>query len=276
MTDAALPDYRSLFSLAGKTVMLTGACGILGRHFAAGYAAHGADLVLVDLNEDETAGLADALAGEFGVKATGLNCDLADDRAIDRMAEAALSDGPVDVLHSNAATKTGSLDAFLKPLEEYSPSVWREIMAVNLDAMAWLSRALAPGMADRGGGSILMTASIYGVVAPDSRIYEGSLYNGRQIASPAVYSASKAGVIGLARHLAAEWGDRGVRVNCLTPGGVASGQNPEFQSRYAARVPMGRMAEPRDMVGAAVFLASDAARYVTGQNIVVDGGLTAW
>ena len=105
---------------------------------------------------------------------------------------------------------------------------------------------------------------------------EGSLYNGRGINTPAVYSASKAGVIGLTRHLATYWGHRGVRVNTLTPGGVASGQNDEFARRYAARVPMGRMAEADDLVGAAVFLASDASRYVTGQNIIVDGGLSAW
>jgi NAD(P)-dependent dehydrogenase (short-subunit alcohol dehydrogenase family) len=127
-----------------------------------------------------------------------------------------------------------------------------------------------------GGGSIIQTASIYGIVAPDQRIYEGSEYHGRPINTPAVYSASKAGVIGLTRHLATYWAERGVRVNTLTPGGVSSGQNSEFSRRYAARVPLGRMAEADDMVGAAVFLASDASLYVTGQNIVVDGGLSAW
>jgi NAD(P)-dependent dehydrogenase (short-subunit alcohol dehydrogenase family) len=142
--------------------------------------------------------------------------------------------------------------------------------------MFLVAQAIGTRMARRGQGSIIQTASIYGVMAPDQRIYQGSQYNGRAINTPAVYSASKAGVIGLTRHLATYWSEHGVRVNTLTPGGVASGQNSEFDRRYSARVPLGRMAEADDMVGAAVFLASDASRYVTGQNIVVDGGLSAW
>ena len=113
-------------------------------------------------------------------------------------------------------------------------------------------------------------------MGPDQRIYEGSEYNGRPINTPAVYSASKAGLIGLTLYLATYWADRGVRVNTLTPGGVASGQNDVFTRRYSARVPMGRMATVDDLVGALVFLASDASRYITGQNIIVDGGLAAW
>src|SRR5262249_58164928 len=129
--------------------------------------------------------------------------------------------------------------------------------------MFLVAQAIGAGMAERGYGSIIQTASIYGVMAPDQRIYEGSLYSGRSINTPAVYSASKAGVIGLTRHLAAYWAPRGVRVNTLTPGGVASGQNDEFARRYSARAPMGRMAEADDLVRAAVVRASGAPRPVT-------------
>jgi NAD(P)-dependent dehydrogenase (short-subunit alcohol dehydrogenase family) len=149
-------------------------------------------------------------------------------------------------------------------------------MAVNLDGMFLVAREIGQRMARRGGGSIIQTASIYGALAPDQRIYEGSEYLGRPINTPPVYSASKAGVIGLTRHLAAYWADKGVRVNAITPGGVESGQNDTFQRRYAARVPMGRMARRDEMVGALIFLASDASSYITGQNIMVDGGLSAW
>jgi NAD(P)-dependent dehydrogenase (short-subunit alcohol dehydrogenase family) len=131
-------------------------------------------------------------------------------------------------------------------------------------------------MAGRGYGSIVQTASIYGLMAPDQRIYEGSEYLGRAINTPPVYTASKAGVIGLTKHLATYWGAQGVRVNTLTPGGVESGQNETFKQRYGARVPLGRMARADEMVGAILFLVSDAASYVTGQNIAVDGGLSAW
>jgi NAD(P)-dependent dehydrogenase (short-subunit alcohol dehydrogenase family) len=126
------------------------------------------------------------------------------------------------------------------------------------------------------GGSIVQTSSIYGLVAADPRIYEGSEYLGRPINTPAVYAASKAAVVGLTRHLAAHWGGRGIRVNAVAPGGVASGQNETFQRRYSALVPMGRMAEAEEVVGAVLFLASDASSYVTGQTLAVDGGWTAW
>lgn len=270
-------SYRALFDLAGKTAVVTGACGILGRRFAAGLAEFGADLALVDLDEAATAELAAALARRHGVKAAGIACDIADPAAVKRMADRVDANfGGAGILMNNAATKGADADAFFAPLEEFDLATWRAVMAVNLDGMFLVAQAIGGRMAERGGGSIIQTASIYGLLAPDQRIYEGSHYNGRAINTPPVYTASKAGVIGLTRHLATYWAAHGVRVNTLTPGGVASGQNAEFQRRYAARIPLGRMAEADEMVGAAVFLASDASRYITGQNIAVDGGLSAW
>lgn len=131
-------------------------------------------------------------------------------------------------------------------------------------------------MLERKHGSIIQTASIYGILGPDQRIYEGSHYLGRQINTPPVYAASKAGVVGLTRYLAAMWAHANVRVNTLVPGGVESGQNDIFNSRYSARVPMGRMAQADEMVGALIYLASDASSYVTGQTLAIDGGLSAW
>jgi NAD(P)-dependent dehydrogenase (short-subunit alcohol dehydrogenase family) len=143
--------------------------------------------------------------------------------------------------------------------------------------MFLMAQAVGKQMVIQGkGGSIIQTASIYGVMGPDHRIYEGSFYLGREINTPAVYSASKAGVIGLTRHLATYWADKGIRVNTLTPGGTESGQNDEFKKRYSARIPLGRMANAYEMVGALLYLASDASSYVTGQNIIIDGGLNAW
>lgn len=277
MTGMTEAFYRKLFDLTGRTALVTGACGILGRRFAAGLAEFGADLALVDLEAEPVAALATKISRRHGVKAAGVACDVADPDAVRRMSdtvEARL--GSVRILMNNAATKGRDLDAFFAPIERYDLKTWRDIMAVNLDGMFLVAQAVGGRMAENGGGSIIQTASIYGLMAPDQRIYEDSEYNGRPINTPAVYSASKAGVIGLTRHLATAWADRGVRVNTLTPGGVSSGQNSEFSRRYSARVPLGRMAEADDMVGAAIFLASDASRYVTGQNIVVDGGLSAW
>ena len=270
-------SYRSLFDLSGKTAIVTGACGILGRRFAAGLAEFGADVALIDLDAVAAENLASEIAQHYHVRSAGIACDIADPAAVRQMAETVEAKlGGVSILMNNAATKGADLDAFFAPIERFDLATWREVMAVNLDGMFLVAQAIGPRMAERGSGSIIQTASIYGLLAPDQRIYEGSEYNGRAINTPAVYTASKAGVIGLTRHLATYWADRGVRVNTLTPGGVSSGQNSEFARRHAARIPLGRMAEADDMVGTAVFLASDASRYITGQNIAVDGGLSAW
>jgi NAD(P)-dependent dehydrogenase (short-subunit alcohol dehydrogenase family) len=270
-------SYRGLFDLTGRVAVITGGAGILGRRFAAGLADHGASVAIVDLDEAGAAALATNIAQTYGVRSLGIGADIADPPIAAALApkiENAL--GQVDILMNNAASKGRNPDAFFQPLESFELTVWREIMAVDLDAMFLVARAFGAPMATRGRGSIIQTASIYGIMGPDQRIYEGSEYLGRPINTPAVYSAAKAGVVGLTKYLATYWGAAGVRVNTLTPGGVESGQNEEFRRRYAARVPLGRMAQADELVGAAVFLASDASRYITGQNIVVDGGLSAW
>jgi NAD(P)-dependent dehydrogenase (short-subunit alcohol dehydrogenase family)/CMP-N-acetylneuraminic acid synthetase len=264
------------FDLAGKVAVVTGGAGILGRHFAAGLAEHGAAVAVVDIDEavEQTA---KAIRDKYGARAIGVACDITIEgslrAAVDRI-EREL--GTIDILLNNAATKGSNLSAFFEPLETYDLKTWREVMTVNIDAMFLVAREIGGRMATRQRGSIIQTASIYGVVAPDPRIYEGSHYLGGAINTPPVYSVSKAAVIGLTRHLAAYWGASNVRVNTITPGGVESGQNETFKTRYSARVPLGRMARADEMVGALVFLASDASSYVTGQNIIVDGGLTAW
>jgi NAD(P)-dependent dehydrogenase (short-subunit alcohol dehydrogenase family) len=183
----------------------------------------------------------------------------------------------IHILHNNAAKKPTDLKAFFERFEDYSPAVWRDIMSVNLDGMFLVAQAVGKQMVkQKTGGSIIQRSSIYGFLGPDNRIYEGSSYLGRKINSPAVYAASKAAVLGLTTHLATYWGRQGIRVNSISPGGVESGQNKEFTQRYSARVPMARMATADELVGALIYLASDASSYVTGQNLVVDGGLSAW
>lgn len=185
--------------------------------------------------------------------------------------------GKIDILHNNAATKTDSLRSFFEPFESYNLSTWREVMSVNLDGMFLMAQSVGNQILSQGSaGSIIQTASIYGVVAPDQRIYAESKYLGVEINTPAVYSASKAAVIGLTQYLAAYWGKQNIRVNSLTPGGIGSGQNNVFKFNYSNRVPMGRMGKVEELSAALLFLASDASSYVTGQNLIVDGGLTCW
>lgn len=270
--------YRDLFELNGKTAIVTGALGILGRRFCRGLAEFGANVCAVDLDGAQCAAFASELSREYEGQFLGVACDVASAESVAAMVHAVLDKfGTIEILHNNAASKSPDLDAFFATTEEYSLAEWRRIMSVNIDGMFLVAQAVGRQMQTQGsGGSIIQTASIYGLLSSDKRIYEGSHYLGRQISNPAVYSASKAAVVGLTRYLAANWGDMGIRVNALVPGGVESGQNDTFKARYSARVPMGRMAQGDEMVGALIYLASAASSYVTGQCLVVDGGLSAW
>lgn len=267
-----------LFSLKGKTALVTGGSGLLGSRFSHALASQGAKVAVVDVDRKAAERLAVSIRKEHRTEACGIGCDVSDPasvRSMLRSSEKAL--GPADILLNNAASKSKDLQAFFEPFETYSLTQWRKVSGVNLDGMFLVAQAVGAAMLRRGkGGSIIQTASIYGLLAPDQRIYEGSRYLDRSINTPAVYTATKAGVIGLTKHLAALWAEKGIRVNTLIPGGVESGQNETFVRRYSARVPMGRMARPDEMCGAVVFLASDASSYVTGQSLAVDGGLSVW
>lgn len=267
-------DCAASFRLDGEVALVTGGGGILGRRFCAGLASAGANVAVIDLLEDA----AGATADEIGTRAAAFSCDISDPLSVRDCVEQVKSRfGHIDILLNNAATKTADIRDFFTPFEEYKLETWREVMSVNIDGMFLMAQAAGREMLTSGrGGRIVQTSSIYGLVGPDSRIYEGSEYLGGPINTPAVYSASKAAVIGLTRWLATHWADKGIRVNCLVPGGVSSGQNSEFSSLYSKRVPMGRMAQADEMVPPMLFLASHASSYVTGQVLAADGGWTAW
>jgi NAD(P)-dependent dehydrogenase (short-subunit alcohol dehydrogenase family) len=270
--------YKNLFDLKGRTAIVTGAVGILGQRFCRGLAEFGAGVAVVDLELGRCVAFAAELERDYGTPAFGVACDVSDPASVADMVKQVVDRfGAVHILHNNAASKSADLDAFFASTEQYSLTEWRKIMSVNVDGMFLVAQAVGGQMQKQGtGGSIIQTASIYGLLSSDKRIYEGSFYLGRQISNPAVYSTSKAAVVGLTRYLAGNWGDARIRVNALVPGGVESGQNETFKARYSARIPLARMAQPDEMVGALVYLACDASSYVTGHCLVVDGGLSAW
>lgn len=261
------------FRLDGKVAVVTGASGLLGREFCSGLIEAGAEVAVVDI--DPTA--SEALAAELGGRAKDFLCDVSNEESVAKCVDKIISHyGKIDILHNNAATKTSDLQDFFEPFESYSLDTWREVMSVNIDGMFLMAQAVGKYMVAAGSGNIVQTASIYGLVGPDNRIYEGSDYLGGSINTPAVYSASKAAVIGLTRWLATYWGDKGIRVNCLVPGGVSTGQNQVFSDLYSERTPIGRMSESHEIVPALLYLVSDASSYVTGQVMSVDGGWTTW
>jgi len=266
------------FNLKGRSAIVTGGVGILGKPFCEGLAEFGANVAIIDLDESACQLFADELQKRYGIQAIGVACDVTSPAAVGRMVEKVVEAfGEINILHNNAGGKSSNMDAYFAPFEEYSLEEWRSAMAVNIDGMFLVAQAVGKQMVKQGqGGAIIQTSSIYGAMAPDQRIYEGSSYYGRAINTPAVYAASKAAVIGLTKYLATYWAGKGIRVNCISPGGVESGQNNEFKKLYGARIPMGRMARANEIVGALVYLASDASSYITGQNFLVDGGLSAW
>lgn len=270
--------FRDLFDLRGRVAIVTGGLGILGQRFCQALAEYGAHVVVADLDGEVAERYASELSRDTGVTCMGGSCDVSNEDSVEMLVASTLERfGAIDILHNNAASKSDDLEAFFAPVEEYSLTEWRKIMAVNLDGVFLVSRCVGRHMIGQGrGGSIIHTGSIYGELGSDPRIYAGSEYMGVRINTPPVYAASKAGVAGLARYLATNWAEHGVRVNTLVPGGVQSGQNAEFVAHYAQRVPLGRMGSPEDLVGALLYLASDASRYVTGQCLFVDGGLSAW
>lgn len=271
-------SYTALFSLSGKTAVVTGGAGFLGKHFCRGLVEAGASVVIVDVNSESVSGLTAELNQASPGKAIGLVADITQPAEVGRVVEAAVERfGSIDILLNNAAGKGPNLETYFAPFEEYTLEQWRTVMAINIDAMFLMAQAVGRQMLTQDrGGSIIQTSSAYGIMGPDNRIYEGSWYLDRKINTPAVYSTSKAAVVGLTKFLATYWADRRIRVNALVPGGTESGQNETFQQRYGARVPLGRMANAPEIVGAVLYLASDAASYVTGHCLVVDGGLNAW
>lgn len=267
-----------MFSLEGKNILITGGVGILGKVFVEAFLAQGASVAIVDINQSTIDEYIESLKPQFSNKINGYYCDITSEAEVIMLLKKVINDfGKIHVLHNNAASKSSDLNKFFAPFEEYPLETWREVMSVNVDGMFLMAKHVGKHMVDsKINGSIIQTSSIYGVCAPDQRIYDGSFYLGRQINTPAVYSASKAAVIGLTQYLSAYWGAKGIRVNTITPGGIESGQNSSFVEKYSNRVPMNRMGKSNELVGALIYLASDASTYVTGQNLIVDGGLSVW
>jgi NAD(P)-dependent dehydrogenase (short-subunit alcohol dehydrogenase family) len=271
-------NQKSDFDLSGKVAVVTGALGLLGREHCAALAAAGARVVVTDLDGAACAAFADELAAKSGVKALGFGANITEPDAVEALTESTLrAFDRVDVLVNNAAIddKFSSESAEDSRFEHYSLERFRRSLEVNVLGTFLCAQRIGRRMAARGSGSIINVASTYGVVAPQQDLYLRADGSQAFFKGPA-YPTSKGAVLQFTRFLASYWGNAGVRVNALSPGGVAQDPDPHFRAEYAARTPLRRMAAPSDYRGAVVFLASEASSYMTGANLIVDGGWTAW
>ena len=266
------------FRLADRKAIVTGGAGLLGAEFSKTLAAAGASIAVLDIDGDR----AEAVAAEIrrlGGKAQAVAADVTSKESLERAVALTQENlGSVDILVNSAAKDPkfdpGHRQAASNAFEDFPLHVWEEAVRVNLTGAFLTTQAVVPGMLERGVGSVINICSTYGLVGPDQSIYQSEGQPARF--KPVYYSVTKAGILGFTRYLAAYYAGKGIRVNALTPGGVFQDHDPEFVARYSARTLLGRMAKPNEMNAALLFLASDASSYMTGSNLVVDGGWTAW
>lgn len=261
-----------LLRLDGRVAVVTGGAGHLALAILEALGEAGARLVIVDRDSSLCQARAELLNRTTGVETLPIAADLADPVATTSVISRTLDHfGALDILVNNAAfTGDTRLAGWAVPFAEQSVEAWDAAMRTNLTAPFLLAREARQALAASGHGAIINVASIYGVLGPDFSLYEGTA-----MANPAAYGASKAGLLQLTRYLSTVMAPR-VRVNAVSPGGLERGQAAAFQDRYRTRTPLGRLGTEEDLKGAVAFLASDAAAYVTGQNLMIDGGWSAW
>jgi NAD(P)-dependent dehydrogenase (short-subunit alcohol dehydrogenase family) len=258
-----------LKNLKGRTALITGAAGGLGRVMASTLAELGADLILVDLPNTDITGLIDRLTKRWDINIELMSCDLEQEAQrsflISQVIQRHL---PLNILINNAAfVGTSTLPGWSVPFEQQTVATWRRAFEVNLTAIFDICQGLVPLLRLSEGASIINVASIYGLYGPDWSLYEGTT-----MSNPAAYSASKGGLLQFTRWLATTIAPD-VRVNAISPGGIFRGQPASFHRRYIHKTPLRRMATEEDFCGTVAFLASDLSRYMTGQNLIVDGGM---
>lgn len=277
----ASQNVMDAFDLSGRVAVITGGAGLLGGRHAEAIAGAGGIPVIVDVRGDLAEARAGGLTRDFGVQSCAIETDVTQPAQVEEMLSRVLQTyGRVDILINNAANdpKVEDVsDVAWSRLENFSLDEWQADLAVGLTGAFLCSKVVGSEMARRGRGVIVNIASDLGVIAPDQRIYRvPGLPEAQQPVKPITYSVVKTGLVGLTRYLATYWADSGVRVNAISPGGVYNNQPEEFVARLTNLIPMGRMARQDEYRGAIVFLCADASSYMTGHNLIMDGGRTAW
>jgi NAD(P)-dependent dehydrogenase (short-subunit alcohol dehydrogenase family) len=262
-------DYREKFNLQGKVIIITGGCGLIGSSFSDACAQYGAHVVVLDVPFTEPNKAASLLEEKYDTSMLGLSVDISNRKDVERIREEVLKkfhkiDGLVNA-HQNKTAK------FFSKFEEYTDEDWDAVVETNLKGTFLSCQILGGWMAESGGGAIINMPSTYSVVAPNQNLYKGT-----NMGSPAAYSASKGGIQAFSQYLASYWVKKNVRVNQITPHGVWNNHQDAFEKNFSEFSPMGRMSCNHEVAPALIYLLSDASSYVTGHNLIVDGGWTMW
>jgi NAD(P)-dependent dehydrogenase (short-subunit alcohol dehydrogenase family) len=276
-----IPKARKLFDLTGQVAVVTGGTGLLGRQHALALGRAGAKVILLDLPVTKPKTVAQRLSQNEHITAFGVVGDITQVKEVEAAARQVLKRfGRVDILINNAANNPkmeGSRGVAWSRLENFPLEVWQTDLAVGLTGAFLCSRVFGLEMARRHAGVILNIASDLALISPDQRLYrQTGVPEDQQPVKPVTYPVIKSALLGLTRYLATYWALAGVRVNSISPGGVANGQPDDFVRRLRQLIPMDRMAKTDEYQGAVLFLCSEASSYMTGANLVIDGGRTCW
>lgn len=276
-----MKKLESMFNLTGRVAVITGGTGLLGLQHAEAIASAGGIPVLADLRTDTGDASRAAFEARFGPQTCALQIDITHPESVRALLEEVLRRyARVDILINNAANNPKmekTSDVEFSRLENFPLKQWQDDLSVGLTGAFLCAQVIGSEMARRGSGVIVNVSSDLGVIAPDQRLYRRpGLPADRQPVKPITYSVVKTGLIGLTRYLATYWAEAGVRVNAISPGGVYNNQPDDFVQRLANLIPLGRMAKADEYQAAILFLCSDASSYMTGQNLVVDGGRSCW
>lgn len=265
------------FSVENKVVAITGSCGTLGNSYVEAFVQNNAIPLMIDRPQQKPIERAQALSKKYNKLVYGFECDLTLEENIKSVfIDIGKKFTKLDVIINNAAVtgedllKLGQDNPF-PDFEDYPLDLWNFVLKINLTAPFLVAREGYKLLKKSKVPSLINVSSVYGHVAPDHRIYEDMDFS-----SFAAYSASKSGIHGLTKWLSTYWGSINIRVNTLSPGGIYNNHDEKFNERYSNRVPLGRMGKPEDMVGTMLYLSSDASKYCTGHNFIVDGGLSVW
>ena len=281
MTEVNRNRVQELFDLSGRVAIITGGAGLLGFYHASILASAGAHAVLLDLPAADPSARAAQITDAYGVSSIGVGADITNETSLTSARDHILqSFGRIDILINNAANNPKVEDRSGQTwsrLENFPIEVWNADIQVGLTGAFLCSRIFGAEMVKGGKGVIVNVSSDLGLIAPDQRLYRvDDLPDDQQPVKPVTYSVVKSGLIGLTRYLATYWSSANIRVNAISPGGVLNGQPDVFLGRLNQLIPLGRMAERDEYQGAILFLCSDGSSYMTGSNLVVDGGRTCW